>query len=121
MALERTVQIARFYNCLRGIEPELSLPLLTTLFAIENSPGLSVNDLAEAIGVPQQTASRYVSILQGRYQQLGTNENYFGKEPWIEIAISPDDPRRRAINLTARGRSRIDTVMRAMFKGLTDA
>jgi DNA-binding MarR family transcriptional regulator len=118
--LDRSAQLTRFYDCMRKIEPEVSLPLLATLFAIESSPGLSVNDLAKAIDVPQQTASRYVSILQGRYQPVGSSENFFGKEPWIEIAISPTDPRRRAIYLTPRGRSRIDAILRAVFRGLSN-
>jgi DNA-binding MarR family transcriptional regulator len=120
MAFDRSVQLDRFYACLRDIEPDLTLSLLAVLFAIERSPGLSVNDLAEAVDIPQQTASRYISVLQGRYQPIGSSENFFAKEPLVEITISPDDPRRRALKLTSKGRARIDGLLKAMFKGLSD-
>ena len=46
---------------LKLAEPDLSIPLLRTLIAVFLKADMSINDLAEAIGAPQQSASRYVT------------------------------------------------------------
>ena len=80
--------------------PELSLPQLTALLTIALRPGLSVNDLADDNGFTQQTASRYVSVLSGRYQAFDSGEP---SEPLVTLSVNEADPRRRALHLTVAG------------------
>jgi DNA-binding MarR family transcriptional regulator len=100
-------RLSAVFDALGPIETNLGLPLLLALLAIAKSPGLSINDLAELINVPQQTASRYVAILQGRYQSPGQIENVFARHPLVSFEVSAEDPRRRALYLTARGQARV--------------
>jgi DNA-binding MarR family transcriptional regulator len=102
-------------RALRSIGNDLSLPMLITLAVIARNPGLSVNDLAERIEVPQQTASRYVAILQGRYQLVGGSENTFGSKPLISLQVSANDPRRRALFLTEHGKMRLSLFIAELF------
>jgi DNA-binding MarR family transcriptional regulator len=84
--------------------PDLSLPQLVTVLTIALEPGLSVNDLAERLKIPQQSASRHVSVLLGRYQLAAEDAT---RPPLIEQTINPRDPRKRALYLTARGRDEV--------------
>ncbi len=79
----------------------LSLPQVLALITIARNPGLSVNELADNLGLPQQTVSRHVAILLGRYQTLETMEA--GTLPFIRQEISASDPRRRALFLSEEG------------------
>ncbi|MCX4194118.1 MarR family winged helix-turn-helix transcriptional regulator [Methylobacterium oryzae] len=79
---------------------ELSLPQLLALLTIAAEPNLSVNDLAERMGVPQQSASRFVAVLLGRYQSAS---GAGPKEPLIDQGVSLTDPRKRALTLTPAG------------------
>jgi DNA-binding MarR family transcriptional regulator len=102
-------------RALVSVGAELSLPLLMTLVAVSRSPGLSINELAERIEIPQQTASRYVAILQGRYQTPGSEESPFARNPLITLEVSTDDPRRRALFLTSRGRAKLSNIINALY------
>lgn len=108
-------QVGIALKALRSLEGELSLPLSIVLLALAEKPGLSINALAEELGLPQQTASRYVSVLQGRYQPLGTAENTFAKKPLVALGINADDPRKRAIELTAEGEQRVRAFVELLF------
>src|SRR5262245_20485732 len=99
-------RLSAVLDALGTVEAALELPMMLVLLAIAKSPGLSINDLGELIGVPQQTASRYVAILQGRYQSPG-QINTFARHPLVSYEVSADDPRRRALYLTERGSARI--------------
>lgn len=74
------------------------LPLLA-LLTIACRPGLSVNELAETLGVPQQSASRAVAILSGRYAASDTDTN----DEFIYQGINASEPRRRALYLSLQG------------------
>jgi DNA-binding MarR family transcriptional regulator len=102
-------------RALRSVGGDLSLPLLMTLVAIAREPGLSINDLVDRIQVPQQTASRYVAILQGRYKIPGGAENTFGNGPLVSLQVSIDDPRRRALFLTSHGKRRLVRVLANLY------
>lgn len=79
---------------------ELPTSTLLALLTIALRPGLSINELAEALNMPQQSASRYASILLGRAEdQLAA----LIKSPYISQSINDQDPRKRALNLTAAG------------------
>lgn len=94
-------------NLLEWVESDLGLPLSRTLVAVSLQPGLSVNELAERLGVPQQTASRYVAILQGRYEAPSTPLTVSARTPLLTLEVSQVDPRRRALFVTPEGEKRI--------------
>ena len=89
---------------LQAVPERLGLGPLTALVAVASRPGLSVNDLAASLGVPQQTASRHVATLLGRSGKSA---------PLIEQRISVEDPRRRALVVTAAGREILDSLATA--------
>lgn len=103
-------------EALANIEPALTLPLLRTLLVVAKYPSISVNDLADRIDAPQQTASRYVSILQGRYHSVSATENTFINSPLLSQEVSTDDPRRRALFLTSRGKSRVVAFLNRLYE-----
>lgn len=78
---------------------ELSLPLLRALLIVAIKPGLSVNELADHLSVPQQSASRYVSVLLGRYENVITGPS----QALISQEVNPHEPRKRALYLSAAG------------------
>jgi DNA-binding MarR family transcriptional regulator len=100
---------SKLTKLIKGLEPiqkELSLPQLLTLLQIAASPGLSVNDLAEKLGVPQQTASRHVSGLLGRYQGAPAGTDLAERstlDPLIVQEINQNDPRSRALFVSEQG------------------
>jgi DNA-binding MarR family transcriptional regulator len=105
--------VERLLRAFLPIEATLGLPLLLTLAAVAREPGLSVNDLADRISAPQQSASRYVATLQGRYATTGRE---LGPMPLVAIEISAADPRKRALRLTPAGSARLSCVLAALFQ-----
>lgn len=91
-------------DALRNIQRELGLGQAVALLTIAAEPGLSVNDLADRLELPQQTASRYAAILLGRYEAAGAAGP---SEALISQEVSVDDPRRRALFLTPEGEALI--------------
>lgn len=109
LSVDLSLQLAaRLKKCLAKA-PELSLPQLTALLTIAMRPGLSVNDLADDNGFTQQTASRYVSVLSGRYQSFDTAEP---SEALITQSVNESDPRRRALHLTEAGQHLVEAMTR---------
>lgn len=78
----------------------LGLPALICLLEIALDEGLSASELAERTGAPQQSVSRYVSMLLGRYQSPNMIEAI---EPLIEQRINLVDPRKRSLYITETG------------------
>ncbi len=111
---EMRATLAALANALRAVQDELALPQLLALLTIANDPGLSVNELAERLNLPQQTASRYVAALAGRYQGMfGPVAAETGRSklaPFITQEISQSDPRRRALFISKQGRALLDEV-----------
>jgi DNA-binding MarR family transcriptional regulator len=112
--MARTLEIegkfrSKLTHLIKGLGPiqkELSLPQLLTLLQIAVNPGLSVNDLAEKLGVPQQTASRHVSGLLGRYQGAPAGSDLAERstlDPLIVQEINQNDPRSRALFVSEQG------------------
>ena len=93
-------KLADLRLALAPVQTTLSLPMVVALLTLAIEPGLSVNELAERTGTSQQTASRHVSILMGRYetQILGPDA-----PPLIVQEIHTRDPRKRALFLTEAG------------------
>lgn len=102
-------RLTTIFKALQAANVVLTLPQLLVLLAVGKHPGMSVNELADEIDVPQQTASRYVALLQGRYAMPGDTRMTFAKKPALSLEVSQTDPRRRALYLTGYGR---DLLMR---------
>jgi DNA-binding MarR family transcriptional regulator len=98
------LQLVVLSEALKTIEQELTLPLMICLVSIAKKPGISVNDLASDVGIPQQTASRYIAILLGRYQSATPQYDSLAGNPLVSLEVSAEDPRRRALYLTKRGK-----------------
>lgn len=99
-------RLKHLIEVLRGTE-HLGLPALICLLTIGLEDGLSVTELAERTGAPQQSVSRYVAMLLGRYQ----SEALTTFEPLIDQRISLNDPRKRALHLTREGRHLVEELL----------
>lgn len=93
-------RLSSLRSSLGKLQDTISLPQLVALLCVGVEPGLSVNELAERMGIPQQTASRYASVLLGRYESPTTAQP---KEPLVTQGVSQRDARSRALYLTAAG------------------
>jgi DNA-binding MarR family transcriptional regulator len=98
---QETSRLAALSDALGAWQSVLSLPQVLALIEIAMKPGLSVNELAERLRQPQQTVSRHVAVLLGRYQTPETMEA--GVSQFIRQEISAADPRRRALFLSDDG------------------
>lgn len=92
-------ELLRLKNALWAVQRQLSLQQLVALLIIGIEPGLSVNDLANRMDIPQQSASRHVAVLTGRYQ----NDHHQAADVFVVQQISPSDPRSRSLHLTSAG------------------
>lgn len=86
-------------SAITEVGDDLSLSQLVAFLTIAIEPGLSVNELADRIGLPQQSASRHASVLLGRYQSISGEPRI----PLILQGISGVDSRKRALFLTEHG------------------
>ena len=89
-------------RALMDVQGTLSLAQLVALMTIAIEPGLSVNELAEQLKIPQQTASRHVAVLTGRYQSDLADAPL---DAMIVQQINESDPRKRALYLTPEGQT----------------
>jgi len=80
----------------------LGLGPLVCLLVVAAEEGLSISELADQLKWPQQSVSRYISILLGRYESVLTSTEF---EPLIEQRINAQDPRKRSLYLSAAGTS----------------
>ncbi|MCG6205835.1 MarR family winged helix-turn-helix transcriptional regulator [Rhodopseudomonas sp. HC1] len=92
-------RLETLFEVFTSCQAELSLPQVLALIAIAKAPGLSVNELSERLEQPQQTVSRHVSVLLGRYQLSET----VVPRAFIRQEISTSDPRSRALFLSPNG------------------
>lgn len=106
--------VARLRGALMILQHSLSLPHLLVLLTIRLRQGLSVNELAECLNIPQQSASRHVALLTGRYQ---TEVSSPFPEPLISQRINETDPRKRALYLSDAGESLIERLMDLLILG----
>lgn len=113
--MEFRAAAAAFDAGLKVADPDLSIPLLRTLIAVFLKEDMSINDLADAIDVPQQSASRYVAILQGRYQTSDGHGNSFTRAPLLTHKPSPGDLRRYELALTSRGLARLHKILAQIY------
>ena len=99
---QESARLAAISEALGPWQTTLSLSQILALTAIARAPGLSVNELAENLGLPQQTVSRHVAILLGRYQ-TAADEPAVTPTSFIRQEINAADPRRRALFLSGDG------------------
>lgn len=92
-------RLAFLQSCLEQMDG-ISTIAVMALITITQRPGISVNELAELLRVPQQSASRCVSVLLGRYSDIG-EENLL--PVFISQTINENDPRKRSLAPTAAG------------------
>ena len=102
-------RLAALSEGLNAWQSVLSLSQLLALITIARIPGLSVNDLADNLGLPQQTVSRHVAVLLGRYETLDAAGA--GLLPFVRQEISASDPRRRALFLTEGGLAMLKAIV----------
>ncbi len=95
---------------LTPLQEQISLAHLVSLLTIAAEPGLSVQGLADRMGAPQASASRYVSVLLARYQGPGEKP----PKPFIKQEVSTDDPRRRALFLNDHGQELVLAILGAV-------
>jgi DNA-binding MarR family transcriptional regulator len=112
-------KLAALASALRPLQTELGLPQLLALLTIAGEPGLSVNELADRLDLPQQTASRYVAALAGRYQGAfgPVNAEDHGRsklDPLITQEVSQSYPRRRALFVSKQGRVLLDAMAKRL-------
>lgn len=88
----------------------LGLGQLQLLLSVAVRPGASISELADMVGVPQQTASRYVAALSGRYQY---DENDMPE--LLTQGLGADDTRKRAVNLTTDGQAFVQRFISTIF------
>lgn len=90
----------------------LTLAHAQVLFLLYESPGVSVNDVSELLEMPQQSASRIISQLSGRYEISP------GRQP-VELVrheVGREDTRKRALYLTTAGNALV-TKITASLRG----
>jgi DNA-binding MarR family transcriptional regulator len=110
VAEETQAKLASLADALGLLQAEIGLPQLLALLTIAGEPGLSVNELADRLELPQQTASRHVAVLAGRYHGMfgpaaAENPGRSKLDPLITQEISQSDPRRRALFISKQGRA----------------
>jgi DNA-binding MarR family transcriptional regulator len=111
-------RLAALCAALKKVQDDLSLPELVALLAVGVEAGLSVNELSERIGAPQQSTSRYVSVLTGRYPNSSTSTD---RRPFITQGVKQNDPRSRALHLAERGREIVNDILQAAILDAKDA
>jgi DNA-binding MarR family transcriptional regulator len=115
-------KLAGLASALHLLPAEIGLPQLLALLTIASEPGLSVNELADRLRMPQQTASRHVAVLAGRYQGMfgamaSEDAGRSKLEPLITQEISQSDPRRRALIISTQGRALLDAMADCLGHG----
>jgi DNA-binding MarR family transcriptional regulator len=106
--LDPHVELVQYLRAvLKAVPNGVGLGQLAALLAVAAE---AVNDLSDRIDAPQQTASRYVAQLIGRYQDdFGQNQPI----PLVEQRVSVADPRKRALYLTPHGREVVKAIIAA--------
>lgn len=100
-SLSESSRLDAIFAALLSCQSEISLPQALALIAIARNPGLSVNELAERLDQPQQTVSRHVAVLLGRYQISET----IVPRAFIRQEVNVKDPRSRALFLSPDGQA----------------
>lgn len=102
-------ELANLRDALAALQGSLSLAQLIALMTVAIEPGISVNELGDRLRIPQQSASRHVAVLTGRYQSELSDAPL---DALIVQQINETDPRKRALYLTPAGDKLIANMLR---------
>ena len=107
----RTEQIARVHEALLEVS-SVGLAQLCVLLTVARSPGGSINEAAEANNLTQQTASRYIATLSGRYAEGDDSVEL------LRQSLGSTDPRRRSVSLTPQGEAMVGSLLDKLYAKL---
>lgn len=88
----------------------LSFGQIAVLLSAAEKPGMSINELAEFNGLSQQTTSRYVSMLSGRYSESEDQVEYLSQ------SLGLDDPRKRFVALNENGETFVKKFLDTLYR-----
>jgi DNA-binding MarR family transcriptional regulator len=111
--------VDRVWTIMRAFRSSMSLELIRTFLAIARRQGLSVQELADELGVPQSSVSRYVKALAGyesREGKLGPLKWEVGSDGYglIEQRINEQEPRKRSLVLSEEGLALVQKLQAAV-------
>lgn len=102
---------------LRGTSGDLSAGEIRAFLAIARRQGISVQELATDLGIPQSTASRYVKALgpgwrwSKDFAKGGTVNLQFGGVGLIEQHINSNEPRKHSLVLSEHGHTVVTSIV----------
>lgn len=102
-----TTTFLNVLETLRKIDSEFPLQYSICLAQISMEEGMSLTELSQKMGLGLSTVSRIVGALS-KYRQNG---NPYGL---IELKISPEERRKKAIYLTSKGRDVLAQIYKAL-------
>ena len=106
-----TTTFLNVLETLRQIDSEFPLQYSICLAQISMEEGMSLTELSQKMGLGLSTVSRIVGALS-KYRQNG---NPYGL---IELKISPEERRKKAIYLTPKGRDVLAQIYKALDAGV---
>ena len=103
-------QISRLRSALVQ-HAHLGMGPLTVLLSVAAKPGISISEVADMNGLAQQTASRHVANLSGRYQYEDSDQPEL-----VRQSLASDDPRKRALELTSEGEILVKALLQCVYE-----
>lgn len=100
-------------NVLSHVGDRMTLQTLAALVTVAVKPGLSVNELSEEINVPQQSGSRYASILLGRYKDVLSERQ---RAPLVEQTVNDKEPQKRSLYLNDDGKNAVKRISKILME-----
>lgn len=103
--LDSLIQILELF---RGYDPDMPIQYALSFLTVARREGMSVGELAEALGIAQSSASRNVAALS-RWRAF--------EKPGHGLIESREDPRerrRKILELTPEGRAFLERLVAAM-------
>jgi DNA-binding MarR family transcriptional regulator len=119
-AMTSVDRVWRTIDVFRDIDRDMSVEEIRAFLTISRKQGLSVQDLADELGVPQSSASRYVKALSaGRRSQWGGKIGFVeaqlefqsGGYGLVEQRVNEMEPRKRSLVLTDQGHATVRRIL----------
>jgi DNA-binding MarR family transcriptional regulator len=119
-AMTSVDRVWRTIDVFRDVNGDMSVEEIRAFLTISRKQGLSVQDLADELGVPQSSASRYVKALSARRRShwagnLGFMEAQLefvsGGYGLVEQRINEIEPRKRSLVLTDQGHAVVRRIL----------
>ena len=101
-------RLRRLHEILREIDPEMTVQTFATLVEVALGPGISVQQVADALGIAQSSGTRNADLLgsHGRGNKAGVG--------LVERRASAGDRRIKELHLTPRGRRVVARLVAAL-------